>query len=35
MQQKCAKYGISPKIKEIDLLCKFIVMEKMENSLMI
>tara|TARA_Y200000002_G_C22661429_1_gene655895 strand:+ start:433 stop:1152 length:720 start_codon:yes stop_codon:yes gene_type:complete len=34
MQQICSKKGISPKIKEVNTLCKYIVMEKMDNSLM-
>lgn len=33
MQQKCAKHGISPKIKEVNLHCKYIVMDKMDYSL--
>jgi len=34
IQQKCAKYGISPKIKEVNLHCKYFVMDKMDCSLM-
>ena len=34
IQHKCAKHGISPKIKEVNLHCKYIVMDKMDYSLM-
>jgi len=33
MQQICAKHGLSPKIKEINPICKYIVMDKMDSSL--
>ena len=34
IQQKCAQYGISPNIKEVNTHCKYIVMDKMDYSLM-
>lgn len=34
IQKICAKHGISPKIKETNSVCKYIVMEKMDYSLL-
>jgi len=34
IQQKCAKHGISPNIKEVNTHCKYIVMDKMDYSLL-